>query len=106
MTVQSPIPDYAAARRAMVESQLRPVGVSDPAVIEAMAEVERERFVPDDVRPVAYGDRPLALGDGRFLPPPSVLGQLLTQMATEPGQRALVVGAGTGYSAAVLAHMG
>ena len=106
MTVQSPIPDYAAARRAMVESKLRPIGVTDPAVLAAMGGIERERFVPDDVRPLAYGDRAVALGERRFLPPPSLLGQLLTQMATEPGQRALVVGAGTGYSAAVLAHMG
>src|SRR5215212_7479561 len=106
MTVQSPIPDFAAARLAMVESQLRPIGVTDRAVIEAMGEVERERFLPDEVRPLAYGDRAVALGEGRFLPAPAVLGQLLTQMAAEPGQRALVVGAGTGYSAAVLTHMG
>jgi protein-L-isoaspartate(D-aspartate) O-methyltransferase len=106
MTVQSPIPDYAAARLAMVESQLRPIGVTDRAVLDAMGEIERERFVPDEVRPLAYGDRAVALGEGRFLSPPSVLGQLLTQMAAEPGQRALVVGAGTGYSAAVLTHMG
>lgn len=106
MTVQAPIPDFAAARWAMVESQLRPIGVTDPLVIEAMAEVERERFVPDEARPLAYGDRAVPLGDGRFLPPPSVLGLLLTQMAAGPGERALVVGAGTGYSAAVMARMG
>lgn len=106
MTVQAPIPDYAAARRAMVESQLRPIGVTDPAVLAAMGEVERERFVPDEMRPLAYGDRAVALGEGRYLPAPSVLGQLLTQMMPEPGQRALVVGAGTGYSTAVLTHMG
>jgi protein-L-isoaspartate(D-aspartate) O-methyltransferase len=106
MTVQAPIPDFNAARRAMVEKQLRPTGVTDPAVIEAMAEVERARFVPDEARPLAYGDRAVPLGDGRFLAPPAVLGQLLTQMAPQPGQRALVVGAGTGYSAAVLAQMG
>jgi protein-L-isoaspartate(D-aspartate) O-methyltransferase len=90
----------------MVESQLRPVGVTDPAVIEAMAEVERERFVPDEARPLAYGDRAVPLGDGRFLAAPSVLGRLLTEMAPAPGERALVVGAGTGYSAAVMARMG
>lgn len=106
MTVQTPIPDFTAARRAMVESQLRPLGVTDPGVLEAMGAVERERFLPDEVRPLAYADRAVALGNGRFLPAPSVLGQLLTQMMPETGQRALVVGAGTGYSAAVLARMG
>jgi protein-L-isoaspartate(D-aspartate) O-methyltransferase len=106
MTVQTPIPDFAAARLAMVESQLRPQGVSDPAVLDAMGSLPRERFVPDEARPVAYGDRAVPLGDGRFLSAPGVLGQLLTEMVTERGQSALVVGAGTGYSAAVLAAMG
>ena len=106
MTVQSPIPDFAAARRAMVESQLRPLGVTDSGVLAAMGSVERERFLPDDTKPLAYSDRAVALGNGRFLPAPAVLGQLLTQMMPEAGQRALVVGAGTGYSAAVLGRMG
>ena len=90
----------------MVESQLRPQGVSDPRVLDAMAAVRREDFLPDQTRPLAYVDRSVAIGDGRFLPPPAVLGRLLTQMMLEPGQRALVVGAGTGYSSAVLAHIG
>jgi protein-L-isoaspartate(D-aspartate) O-methyltransferase len=106
MTVQTLIPDFAAARRTMVENQLRPVGVTDAAVIEAMDSVRREQFVPEASRPLAYADRSLALGGGRFLPAPAVLGQLLTQMAPAPGQRALVVGAATGYSAAVLAAIG
>jgi len=106
MTVQTPIPDFAAARRAMVESQLRPIGVTDALVLEAMGSIERERFVPNERRPLAYGDRAVAIGNGRFLPAPSVLGQLLTQMTARPGQRALVVGAATGYSATVLARMG
>jgi protein-L-isoaspartate(D-aspartate) O-methyltransferase len=106
MTLQSPIPDFAAARLAMVESQLRPQGVLDPAVTRAMGSIERERFVPEQLRPLAYVDRAVSLGGGRFLPAPAVLGQLLTEMMAEPGQRALVVGAGTGYSAAVLKAMG
>jgi len=105
MTVQTPIPDFAAARAAMVDSQLRPQGVTDPLVLRAMASVPREQFVPDHSRPLAYVDRAVAIGPGRFLAAPAILGQLLTQMAPEPGQRALVVGAGTGYSAAVLAAM-
>ena len=106
MTVQSPIPDFAAAREAMVESQLRPQGVTDPAVLDAMRTVRREDFLPSYSRPLAYVDRAVAIGEGRFLAAPAVLGQLLTQMMPERGQRALVVGAGTGYSAAVLAAIG
>jgi protein-L-isoaspartate(D-aspartate) O-methyltransferase len=106
MTVQTPIPDYAAAREAMVESQLRPQGVTDSAVLVAMLTVEREKFLPARTRPLAYVDRGVAMGEGRFMPAPAVLGQLLTQMLPQPGQRALVIGAGSGYSAAVLLAIG
>ena len=106
MTVQTPIPDYAAARRAMVDSQLRPQGVTDHGVLSAMGSVARERFVPDHLRPLAYGDRAIALGGGRALSAPAVLGSVLTELAPEVGERVLVVGAGSGYSAAVLKAMG
>jgi protein-L-isoaspartate(D-aspartate) O-methyltransferase len=106
MTVHSPIPDFAAAREAMVESQLRPQGVTDPAVLLAMSRIQREKFLPPHTRPLAYVDRAVGIGEGRSLAAPAVLGQLLTQMVPETGQRALVVGAGTGYSAAVLAAIG
>lgn len=106
MTMQSPIPDFAAARAAMVESQLRPEGVTDTSVLDAMRRVEREKFLPAETRPLAYVDRPVLMGDGRFLSPPAVLGSLLTQMMPLRGQRALVVGAGTGYSTAILKEIG
>jgi protein-L-isoaspartate(D-aspartate) O-methyltransferase len=106
MTVHSPIPDFAAARAAMVENQLRPQGVTDPLVLTAMGSVPREKFLPPETRPLAYVDRAVLMGDGRFLPAPAVLGSILTQMLLNRGQRALVVGAGTGYSAAVIEAMG
>ena len=106
MTVQTPVPDYAAARQAMVDSQLRPQGVNDPAVIAAMSLVARELFVPDEQKPLAYVDRAVPLGEGRAMPAPAVTGLLLTALTVNRGESALVVGAGTGYSAAVLAEMG
>jgi protein-L-isoaspartate(D-aspartate) O-methyltransferase len=106
MTVQTLIPDFRAARAAMVDSQLRPQGVTDARVLKAMAEVERERFLPPETRPLSYVDRAVSIGRGRFMAAPAMLGQLLTQMAPEPGQTALVVGAGTGYSAAILSAIG
>lgn len=106
MTVQSPIPDFAAARAAMVENQLRPQGVTDPSVLDAMGSVPRENFVAPASRPLAYVDRAVLMGDGRYLPAPAVLGSLLMQMLCKRGQRALVVGAGTGYSVATLKAMG
>ncbi|MGH9551764.1 MAG: protein-L-isoaspartate O-methyltransferase family protein [Terriglobales bacterium] len=106
MTVQTPIPDFAAARAAMIENQLRPEGVTDPAVLNAMGGVPRENFVSPGALALAYVDRGVSMGEGRYLAAPAVLGALLTQMLPLQGQRALVVGAGTGYSAAVLQAMG
>ena len=74
MTVKSPIPDFAAAREAMVESQLRPQGVTDAAVVAAMGRIPREQFLPPHTRPLAYVDRAVSIGQGRFLPAPAVLG--------------------------------
>jgi protein-L-isoaspartate(D-aspartate) O-methyltransferase len=98
--------DFAAARRAMVESQLRPEGVVDVVVVNALAKLPRENFVPASARAFAYGDRPVALGNGRALSPPAVVGRLLSELEPRPGERALVVGAGSGYSAAVLDKLG
>lgn len=106
MTAQGPIPDYAAARQAMVESQLRPQGVGDHQVAEAMGQIPREAFVPDALKPAAYSDRSIPIGSGRQLMSPAALGLLLTGLAPRAGERALVVGAGSGYSAAVLARIG
>ena len=106
MTVQLPVPDYSAARQAMVDSQLRPQGVSDPLVVAAMTSVPRELFVPEEHRPLANTDRSVPLGGGRKLSPADATGLLLTALAPRPGQKALVVGAGTGYSAALLSDIG
>jgi protein-L-isoaspartate(D-aspartate) O-methyltransferase len=101
-----PMPDFAAARRAMIDSQLRPEGVTDPALLAAMASVPRERFVPEAVRPLAYSDRPLDLGGGKALMPPAALAMLLTELRPRPGERALVVGTGNDYAARVLETLG
>lgn len=106
MTVQAPIPDFDEARSAMVESQLRPEGVTHRALLHAMGSVAREAFIPTEAGPLAYSDRSVPLGNKRFLGSPAALGQLLTDIDPQPGERALVVGGGSGYSAAVLAAMG
>ena len=98
--------DFSAARRAMIDSQLRPQAVSDSLVVTAMATVPREQFVPDASRPLSYIDRMLPLGGGRAMSPPATVGRMLTEVEPKPGERALVVGAGTGYTAALLAEMG
>lgn len=97
--------NFEAMRRAMVESQLRTTGVADPRVVAAMAAVPRERFVPDERRATAYVDRPVPLGHGRELNLPEATGKLLATARVETGDRVLLIGAASGYTAAVLAML-
>src|SRR6478736_5758975 len=102
LTNEDSMQDFNLARRAMVDNQLRPEAVTDRGVLAAMGSVERESFVPEAARALAYFDRPVPLAGGRAMMPPAALGRLLSELAPRPGERALVVGSGTGYSAAVL----
>ncbi|MGH6706573.1 MAG: protein-L-isoaspartate O-methyltransferase family protein [Sphingomicrobium sp.] len=98
--------DFSLARRAMVDSQLRPEAVTDRVVLAVMGSVARERFVPESARALAYFDRPLPLTAKRGMMPPAALGRLLSELAPRAGERALIVGSGTGYSAALLQAIG
>ena len=100
-----PMPDFAAARRAMVDSQLRPEGVTNRAVLMAMGSIPREQFVPDALRPLAYSDRPLDLGDGKAMMAPAALAKLLTELEPRSGERALLIGSNQ-YAASVLKALG
>jgi protein-L-isoaspartate(D-aspartate) O-methyltransferase len=97
--------NFEHMRRAMVASQLRTTGVNEPAVLAAMGEVPRERFVPQDRMPIAYADALVTLSDTRQLNSPMALGKLLTEARPLHGERAMVIGAATGYAAAVLARL-
>jgi protein-L-isoaspartate(D-aspartate) O-methyltransferase len=97
--------DFTAARRAMVLNQLRPQGVTNPTVLAAMGAVPREEFVPAVLRGGAYADRSLII-DGAPMMPPAELGILLNALDPEAGERALVIGSGGAYSAAVLEALG
>jgi len=96
---------FEPMRRAMVASQLRTTGVNDPRVVAAMGDVPRERFVPAERRALAYADALVPLGGGRALNPPMALGRMLTEARLKGDERALVIGAATGYSAALLARL-
>ena len=97
--------DFVAARRIMVDSQIKTGAITDPMIVEAMGAVPRENFLPEARRSVAYVDQDLAIGNGRFVMEPLVLAKLLQLAEVQPTDKALVVGANGGYSAAVLAQM-
>jgi protein-L-isoaspartate(D-aspartate) O-methyltransferase len=97
--------DYEAARRNMVESQIRTNKVTHPALLDALSSVPRERFLPPDRAFAAYVDDDIPLAPGRYLMEPMVFARLAQLAELEPEDRALLVGAGGGYGAAVLARL-
>ena len=102
MTSETP----AVLRRRMVQTQLQTVGVSDTLVLDAMEMVPREAYVPARLEGLAYADAALEVAPNRFLLAPMTLALLLQHAGLAAGQRVLVVGAATGYSAAVIKAAG
>jgi protein-L-isoaspartate(D-aspartate) O-methyltransferase len=98
--------NFADARKCMVDSQIRPNRVTDPRILAAMRSIPRERFLPPGVQALAYADEDVPLGNNRFLMEPMVFARLLQAATLRQNERVLVVGAGTGYGAAVLAACG
>jgi protein-L-isoaspartate(D-aspartate) O-methyltransferase len=96
---------FEVARSHMLESQLRPNKVTDDRVLNAFGSIRRELFVPEHLRPVAYIDEDLPLGGGRFLMEPMIAARLLQEAAIARTDAALIVGAGTGYEAALTAML-
>jgi len=97
--------DYDAARRNMVESQIRTNKVTNAALLEALGSVPRERFLPADRAFAAYVDDDVPMAPGRYLMEPMVFARLLQLAEPKPTERALVVASGAGYGAAVLARL-
>jgi protein-L-isoaspartate(D-aspartate) O-methyltransferase len=88
----------------MVERQLRRRGIRDERVLEAMETVPRELFVPEDERSRAYRDGALRIGEGQTISQPWIVASMTALLELDPDQRALEVGTGSGYAAAVLSR--
>lgn len=101
-----PMSDMAEARRRMVDGQLRPNRVTDPALLAAMGGIPRELFLPAGLAARAYSDEDVPLPGGRVLIQPMMIARLIQLLALRDGDRLLVAGAGTGYGAAVAALCG
>jgi protein-L-isoaspartate(D-aspartate) O-methyltransferase len=97
--------DFARRRTMMVDTQVRPNDVTKFPIIEAMLAVLREDFVPDAAREAAYVGENVDLGAGRVMFEPRTLAKLLDALDIQPGHRVLILGAGLGYSAAVIARL-
>jgi protein-L-isoaspartate(D-aspartate) O-methyltransferase len=97
--------DAVDARASMVEHQLRRRGITDERVLAAMARVPRELFVPTSLRPYAYDDGALPIGEGQTISQPFVVATICSLLALRGDERALDVGTGSGYQAAVLAEL-
>ena len=98
--------DFAEARRFMVDGQLRPNRIEDPRIVSAMRDLPRERFAPPALAARAYADADLPLPGGRAMMQPMVLAKLVQLAGLRRGERALVVAAGTGFGAALMAAIG
>ena len=98
--------DFAEARRFMVDGQLRPTQVDDPRIVSALRDLPRERFVPAALAARAYADADIPLTGGRMMLKPLVLARLVQLAGLRRGERALVIGAGTGFGAALMAAIG
>lgn len=91
--------DFSAARRAMIDGQLRTSGVNERFVLERMGAVAREDFVPETARGTAYMDRAIRLPDGGFLPAPVFHGTMLEEARPRLTDKVLIVDGGSGYLA-------
>ena len=97
--------DFARARETMVEQQVRPWDVLDARVLDTIATLPREAFVPQAVRSLAYADTALPLAHGETMMKPVVEGRTLQSLLPQSQESVLEIGTGSGYLTACLAHL-
>jgi protein-L-isoaspartate(D-aspartate) O-methyltransferase len=95
----------AKRRRQMVERDLRGRGIKNPRVLEALGSVPRHRFVPKELWPAAYEDRPLPIGSGQTISQPYIVALMTELLELEGEEKVLEIGTGSGYQTAVLARL-
>jgi protein-L-isoaspartate(D-aspartate) O-methyltransferase len=97
--------DVERARTNMIESQIRPWDVLDQTVLDLLALVKREEFVPAQYRSLAFADMELPLGHGEVMLSPKLEARMLQELALAKSDKVLEVGTGSGYVTALLAHL-
>ena len=96
---------FLAARRTMIERDLKARGIKDARVLAAMEFVPRQKFVPEKFRSSAYDDRPLPIGEGQTISQPYIVAYMSELLELKGTERVLEIGTGSGYQAAVLARL-
>lgn len=92
-------------RKKMVEEQIKARGIQSPKVIRAMLKVEREKFVPEEYKKMAYEDHPLPIGEGQTISQPYIVAFMTEILDLDKEDRVLEIGTGSGYQAAILAEL-
>ena len=98
--------DFALARNRMVEEQLIPRGVVSKAILDAMRNVPRHLFIPENLQSYAYDDTPLPISSGQTISQPYIVAYMTERLDPYPGMKVLEIGTGSGYQAAILAYIG
>jgi len=100
---------YACPRpsehESMVTEQIQRRGISDKLVLSAMRKVPRHEFVPDDMKPYAYEDSPLPIGEKQTISQPYIVALMTELLGLKGGEKVLEIGTGSGYQAAILAEI-
>jgi protein-L-isoaspartate(D-aspartate) O-methyltransferase len=96
---------YKSLRENMVESQIAQRGIKDKSVLDAMRKVPRHLLVPEKIRPYAYDDMPLPIGDGQTISQPYIVALMTELIKPNKDMKVLEIGTGSGYQAAVLAEI-
>jgi protein-L-isoaspartate(D-aspartate) O-methyltransferase len=96
---------FTGPRESMVDIQIQARGVRDEKVLQAMRKVPRHFFVPDDLKPYAYADEPLPIGEGQTISQPYIVAYMTEALELKGHERVLEVGTGSGYQTAILAEI-
>jgi protein-L-isoaspartate(D-aspartate) O-methyltransferase len=89
----------------LIDHELRPSGITDERVLEAMRKVRREKFIPDSLRNRAYGNYPLPIGENQTISQPYIVALMTQALELKPTDKVLEIGTGSGYQAAILAKL-
>ena len=98
--------DFKEAREKMVEEQLIPRGIASVRILDAMRNVPRHIFIPENLQNYAYSDAPVPIGSGQTISQPYIVAYMTEQLDPVPGMRILEIGTGSGYQSAILHYLG